>query len=334
MSVPGNRLIEMLRGGLNRVANGTPSPYLLPEEQAAAAEQRRMAMAASLLQNAGRRPVGTGPGVLGGIGEAMQAGNAAQANAQQDAIKMRMLQAQMAQLTQGNQPQDPNDLRMMRALGFPLNQEGLKAYTDATSRPGTTINVGDDKLNEPIPISQLDSVRLPNGQPPPIGTTFAQARDAGARVMSPAEVQRGQQADQALGILGQLKDLAVGENGVFREVAPGLANRAGSAFQFGLNMITQDDPRASQFYDMSRATLAPFIKFLGESGALAQGDVDRALGLVPRIFPLPDTEQVAREKLATLEEIISRGVKNLNSGGAQRPANSLPPLPPGFTLDE
>jgi len=70
---------------------------------------------------------------------------------------------------------------------------------------------------------------------------------------------------------------------------------------------------------------------LGESGALAQGDVDRALGLLPRVFPLPDTKEVATEKLAALREIISRGVTKMNS--VTRQSTQLPPLPAGFTLD-
>lgn len=192
---------------------------------------------------------------------------------------------------------------------------------------GTTINIG-DKLNEPIPITQLDSIRLPNGSTPPIGTTFQQAREAGATVLSVDEQKRNQQADQALGILGQLETLAVGPEGVFNQVMPGIANRVASAITFGFDMLEQKDPRASQFADLSEATVAPFIKFLGESGALAQGDVDRALGLLPRVFPLPDTKEVATEKLAALRQIIERGVRKLNAGP------SIPPLPPGFTLDQ
>src|SRR6185503_2248403 len=103
-------------------------------------------------------------------------------------------------------------------------------------------------LNKPIPIEQLDTVRLPNGQTPPIGTTYAQAREMGAQVLSAEDQKRTQQADQALGILGQLKDLAIGKDGVFQDVQPGLVNRAASALTFGLNMLTQDDPRASLFY--------------------------------------------------------------------------------------
>lgn len=199
---------------------------------------------------------------------------------------------------------------------------------------GTTINIG-DKLNEPIPIAQIDSVRLPNGEAVPIGTTFAQARDLGAQVQSPDEQKRRTQADAALGVLGELEELALGPSGVFANVEPGFINRAGAAITHAIDMVTQNNPEAARYEDLSRSTLGPFIKMLGETGALAEGDVNRALGLLPRSFPLPDTKKVAEEKLRALREIVTRGIRNFNSmASAATSTSSLPPLPPGFTLDE
>lgn len=214
-------------------------------------------------------------------------------------------------------------------MSRPITDEEILAL--AGGGGGTTINLG-DKLAEPIPITQIGNVRTPDGNAVPIGTTFQQARDMGAQVQSSAEQARRTQADAALGILGELEALALGEGGVFTDVEPGFVNRAGSALLHGLNMLTQDDPNAARYEDLSKSTLAPFIKFLGESGALADGDVQRGLGLLPRIFPLPDTRKVAEEKINGLKEIISRGIRNLNTG--QRVDASIPPLPPGFVLDE
>src|SRR5690606_13516103 len=141
-----------------------------------------------------------------------------------------------------------------------------------------TINVGgESKLDEPIPISSVSNVRLPDGRAVPIGTTFRQAREMGAQVLSSEEQKRSTQADQALGILGELERLALGSGGIFPQVSPGLANRAAAAIQFGLDALTQKDPRASQFHDLTQSTIAPFVRFLGDSGALAEGDVQRAL---------------------------------------------------------
>lgn len=215
-------------------------------------------------------------------------------------------------------------------IGRPLTDEEVLKMAGG----GTTINIG-DKLNEPIPISQIDSVRLPDGNPVPIGTTFEQARALGAQVQSPDEQKRRAQADAALGVLGELEELALGPSGVFTNVEPGFVNRAAAAITHALDMATQNNPESSRYEDLSKSTLAPFIKMLGESGALAEGDVSRALGLLPRNFPLPDTKQVAREKLRALREIVTRGIRNFNStASAATSTSSLPPLPPGFTLDE
>jgi hypothetical protein len=327
----GPKWLQAISGGFNKFANGMAgvqnNPNLTPQENAAMAQQQRMAMTAALLQGAAPRPQGTGS-PLADFGSAMFAGQQAGGQFAADAMRAKLMQAQMAQAQQG--AQDPSTIREMQALGYPLTPEGFKEYNAAQARPGTTINIGDE-MNKPIPIAQLDTVRLPDGTTPPIGTTFGQARDMGAKVLSAEDQKRTIQADQALGILNQLEEMAIGPDGVFNEVAPGLANRAASAIDFGLNMLTQNDPRASQFHDMSQATLAPFIKFLGETGSLAQGDVQRAIGLLPRIFPLPDTGEVARDKIAELREIITRGVTKMNS--VSRQSEDMPPPPPGFTLD-
>src|ERR1700741_5076336 len=91
------RLAALLGGGFNRLVNGMPSPFLSPEEQVGVADQRRMSMATALLQMAGRVPQGTGPGAFGALGNALQSGQPAQDEAEQAAIRMRMLRQQMEQ---------------------------------------------------------------------------------------------------------------------------------------------------------------------------------------------------------------------------------------------
>jgi hypothetical protein len=326
----GPQWLQKFAGGFDKFMGGMAgpaNPNLSPQDQQAQQQRQRMAMQAALLQSAAPRAQGTGS-PLADFGSAMFASQQAGDQFSADALRAQLMKAQMAQAQQG--AQDPSTIREMQALGYPLTPEGFKEYNAAQARPGTTINIGDE-MNKPIPIAQLDTVRLPDGTTPPIGTTFGQARDMGAKVLSAEDQKRTIQADQALGILNQLEEMAIGPDGVFNEVAPGLANRAASAIDFGLNMLTQNDPRASQFHDMSQATLAPFIKFLGETGSLAQGDVQRAIGLLPRIFPLPDTGEVARDKIAELREIITRGVTKMNS--VSRQSEDIPPPPPGFTLD-
>lgn len=190
---------------------------------------------------------------------------------------------------------------------------------------GTTINIG-DKLNEPIPVSQIQNVRLPDGSPVPIGTTFQQAREMGAQVVSPAEQQRGLQQEAALAILDEVEQLALGPGGLFTNVEPGFVNRAGAALLHGLSMLTQDDPSAALYEDRVRSSLAPIVRLFGETGALAEGDVQRALGSFPRTFPLPDTREVAQQKLRRLREYITIGLRNYNKiqAGEMEPLTRQP----------
>jgi hypothetical protein len=218
------------------------------------------------------------------------------------------------------------------AIGRPLTEEEVFRLAGGS---GTTINIG-DKLAEPIPVAQLANVRLPDGSTPPIGTTFQEARQMGAQVVAPDERQRAVQARSAMQILEEIKDLATGEGGVLRDVEPGFQNRAWAALQFALNKATQNDPNAARYEDLTKSSLAPFIKFLGESGALSEGDVQRALGLLPRLFPLPDTREVAEQKLAQLGSLIESGVRNLNrvEAGEIAPVTSEVPDPSAMSDDD
>jgi hypothetical protein len=111
---------------------GPSNPMLTPQEQAADQQRRRMAIAGTLLQASGPRPQGTSS-PLGAFGEAMQAGAQAGDQFTDQALKMRMFAAQMAQAQQGTQ--DPSDIRAMQSLGFPLTQEGFAAYNAAKGSP-------------------------------------------------------------------------------------------------------------------------------------------------------------------------------------------------------
>lgn len=86
--------LDAIRDRLNQTINGAPNPGLSPEEQASVSNQRRQALAASLLQSAAPRPVGTG-NFLGDLGAALNAGNAVQSNAANDALRARLLQSQL-----------------------------------------------------------------------------------------------------------------------------------------------------------------------------------------------------------------------------------------------
>jgi hypothetical protein len=57
------------------------------------------------------------------------------------------------------------------------------------------------------------------------------------------------------------------------------------------------------------------VRSLGDAGALSEGDVTRALGLIPELGATPATEREARAKFTELRKIISGGVDRLNAQG-------------------
>jgi len=195
-------------------------------------------------------------------------------------------------------------------LNRPLTDDEIVSM--AGGGGGTTINIG-DKLNEPIPTSELANIRDPEGNTFPIGTTFAEARDAGGQVTTSSERDQQAKTESAMRVLDELEGMALGEGGVFEDIDRGFMNRAVASIEHGFDLLTQNDPGAARFNDMAAGTLAPIIKAMGEAGALADGDVQRALGLIPRTFPLLDTKDVAQGKFASLRRILRRGASNQNA---------------------
>lgn len=200
-----------------------------------------------------------------------------------------------------------------KALGRPLSEEEILNISGASGEGGG--------LSVPLSPTDLTRMRLPNGAPLPLGTTLQQAMAMGARVLSANDQKRLAQADQALAVLTEVEELATGPEGIFTDVEPGFLAQAGAAMEFALDSMTRGDPRVSRFNDLRGATVGPFVRMLGETGALAEGDVSRALGLLPSTGSLnpfnpsfADSEDQAREKLALLRRLIEKGVRNLRSG--------------------
>jgi len=78
---------------------------------------------------------------------------------------------------------------------------------------------------------------------------------------------------------------------------------------------TEASVRRSVFSDTSLGAIGGLVRSMGEAGSLSDGDVTRALALIPQLGATPDTEHEARAKLAELRKIISRGVER---SGSQR----------------
>lgn len=367
MSVPPNSILQMLRGGLNSAVNGPQSPYLEADEQKAVNNQRRMAMIASLLQAAGPRPQGTG-NTLGDLGNALAAGQHAQAGGLDDAMKARITGMQIqqmraqsiaaAQRAAAEQAKADAPVVVGHSLvsktGTPIYTEPQKA--DATSsdaakkamelekivgRPlterekldlfGIAPDAKADELDKPLSPTDLVRLRLPDGSSLPLGTTSRQAAASGAKAYSDTELTRQVNTSTALNTLSEIKNLALGKNGAFVDnggspLTNNVLARIANGISNGLGAFvgTEASMRRDVFNSTAKGSISSLVRSMGEAGSLSDGDVNRALSLIPQLGAKPDTEATARAKFEELQKIISRGASGLTaSTGSNASADPL-----------
>ena len=176
-------------------------------------------------------------------------------------------------------------------------------YQAAQRPPGTNITI---QNRQPMKLTDLERLRKPDGSMFSPGTSLEEAIAQGGVLVTTDQAKAGQKAKTAMNVLDRLDDLALGKGegeGLFVGREPGLLNFLGRATETGVQRFTQTDPRYATYEGFAAGTLAPIIKTLGESGALAERDVARAYGLVPNA--MRDTETVARNKLKQLRDLLA-----------------------------
>lgn len=110
----------------------------------------------------------------------------------------------------------------------------------------------------------------------------------------------------------------------FMETSPSqfgpMARLGGGLKRFGAKIGVS--PAAIKSYeDFSKGTIGPIVRSLGEVGALSEGDVQRALNLVPN---LSDTPEEANRKMSDLMQVLQISKQNIiglgsGAGMAQQP---------------
>lgn len=180
-----------------------------------------------------------------------------------------------------------------------------------------------DPADEPLSPNDLTRVRNDDGSPLPLGTTPRQAQNAGAKVWSEAELDQKRKMEAALNTLDTLEQMAVGPNGVFVDqggsvITNNAIARLGAGVSNGLGSFfgTEASLRRDVYTDTARGSISSLVRSMGDAGALSDGDVQRALALIPELGATPDTEDKARAKFQELRRIIDRGVAKLRSPGA------------------
>lgn len=381
--------LDTLRNRFDQLVDGPIDSTLTPEENAQIARSGRLGMAASLLQAAAPRPVGTG-NFFGDVGNALVTGQELrdrqalllQSRADyrnRQALQQRQIQMQLEAAARKQQEQaalaryvngmgirgpqgdvaniaaqfgDTRDvigvlskiLEQQKPEDLGPDAKKIRTIESEIHRPLTEREVfyatglgeiykpqqGDD-LDKPLSATDLTRLRLPNGQQLPFGTTSRQAMEAGAKAYSEADLTRQSNISGALNTLGELRQMALGPDGVFRDnggsvvtnnklarLGLGMANGIGSFFG------TEASMRRDVFNATSQGSISSLVRAMGEAGSLSDGDVKRALALIPTLGAVPETEQQAKAQFDELEKILRRGAANLQgSASANDPLGIL-----------
>lgn len=99
-------------------------------------------------------------------------------------------------------------------------------------------------------------------------------------------------------------DALFGENGIYNEYGDSLADLAKLTVKGNIQQFIQTDPRFKNYNDFKESTAVMLAKSFGESGALSNQDVARAMSLTPSLTGLVDSKPVARRKMAILNELV------------------------------
>lgn len=163
--------------------------------------------------------------------------------------------------------------------------------------PAAVVNVGQKGLTVNDALKMVDA----KGNHPQPGISADQAHAQGFRLESTAAQTGARKIETAENVLTQLDRLS---EPVFGNVKSGLSNRIQSGIDKGRERLNQADTSVEEYVSFAEGTVAPLIKSLGESGNLATEDVERGLAMLPKVYPIPDTKEVAKKKLANLAELI------------------------------
>lgn len=100
-------------------------------------------------------------------------------------------------------------------------------------------------------------------------------------------------------------DALFGENGIYAGYKDDVESRAKFTVMTNTQRFIQEDPKYRNYIDFSESVPVMLAKSFGESGALSNQDIARALKFLPSITGLfPDTRQVAERKMQLLQQLI------------------------------
>lgn len=177
------------------------------------------------------------------------------------------------------------------------------------------------------PLKPTDLMRLidKDGNHPPLGSTMEQAIKNGFKVGTTQEINMllaGRGAEATVSQLEKYVESVWGKEGEDK-IQEGVRKRLTTGASLAIDRLKQSNPDLIAYEAFGQGTLAPLIRAIGEKGALAEGDIQRGINLIPKtgnkLGELPDTSVVARQKMKQLRqwftETLGKNVATPSAGG-------------------
>lgn len=206
-------------------------------------------------------------------------------------------------------PKTPSAIQEAQWLADPtVPPEEKAAYYAANKSKATSIS-----LEKPLTISDITKMVNEKGESPPPGITASEAFNRGYTVKSAQQQAEDRKSGKGTNLISIFENLAFGtpnEPGLFSggkgvEGLDDLLDKAVRGGEAWYEQYAQTDPRFKAYEDFRQGGVAMIAKAMGEAGNLAKEDIERAIRLLPQLYPWPDSEAVARRKFRMVREALA-----------------------------
>lgn len=178
--------------------------------------------------------------------------------------------------------------------------------------------------NEPLKAPELLHYIDKEGNHPAAGSTLNDVIQKGFRLASTQEVNMmlaGRGAESTISQLEKYVETIWGKEGQDK-ITEGIRKRTMAGAEFAIDRAKQSNPDLNAYEAFGAGTLAPLIRAIGEKGALAEGDIQRGINLIPKtgnkFGELPDTSVVARQKMKQLRGWFEDVLGKSRGGGTPK----------------
>ena len=169
---------------------------------------------------------------------------------------------------------------------------------------------GDQPLKAPELLHYIDK----DGNHPSAGSTLNDVMQKGYKLASTQEINMllaGRGAESTVNQLDKYVESIWGKEGEDK-ITEGIRKRTMAGASWAIDRAKQSNPDLNAYEAFGQGTLAPLIRAIGEKGALAEGDIQRGINLIPKtgnkFGELPDTSVVARQKMKQLRDWFSEAL--------------------------